>query len=88
MNFHEFVTKPHSSTTLLDGALRIRCTSKEVQMKARVCPFNKFDQIAEYLQNNLHPLTSTLAKNLSILNPKTQDKMGSEGNAMAGIKYF
>ena len=51
-DFHEFVTRSHCSTTLLDGALRISCTDKEVQMKARLCPFNKFGQIAERLQHD------------------------------------
>ena len=39
-------------------------------------------KIVEYLQNNLTPLKSTLAKNLSILNPKTKDKMSDTGKAM------
>ena len=52
MDFHEFVTKPHSTSTLLDGALRISCTDKEVQMKARLCPFEKFGLIAECLQHD------------------------------------
>ena len=51
-DFHVFVTKPHDSTTILDGALRISCQSKEARMKARVCPLNKFGQIAEYLRDD------------------------------------
>ena len=52
MDFHEFVTDPHSTSTLLDGALRIRCTNEEVLMKARLCPLNEFGQIAEHLQRD------------------------------------
>ena len=53
------------------------------QASAKQEIFRMYRKIAEYLQNNLHPLTSALAKNLSILNPKTQEQMGVEGNAMA-----
>ena len=52
VDFQEFVTEAHSTSTLLDGALRISCTDKEVQMKARLCPFEKFGLIAECLQDD------------------------------------
>ena len=52
LEFEKLHTKPHHTTTSLNGALKISCGAEEVKMEARVCPLIEFDRIANFLQKD------------------------------------
>ena len=52
LEFEEVHTEPHSTTTTLNGTLKISCGSREARMEARVCPLTEFDRIAKFLHED------------------------------------
>ena len=50
LEFEEIHTEPQTTTSSLNGALKISCGAKEARMEARVCPLTEFDRIAKFLQ--------------------------------------
>ena len=52
LEFEEIHTEPQSTTSSLNGALKISCGAKEARMEARVCPLTEFDRIAKFLQKD------------------------------------
>ena len=52
LEFEEIHTEPQSTTSSLNGALKISCGAKEARMEARVCPLTEFDRIAMFLQKD------------------------------------
>ena len=49
-NYQEFACPPNATTVILGGAMRITCEEKPMRVKARICRFEDFVQIAEKLK--------------------------------------
>ena len=45
-DFQVFSCPPHEETSVLDGALKIKCKNLPMNVKCRICPFQDFDKIA------------------------------------------
>ena len=49
-SYQEFACPPNATTVILGGAMRITCEDKPMKVKARICRFEDFVQIAEKLR--------------------------------------